>query len=75
MFPVVTSWEDFLNQIKEKNVKYIYYSYFEYSNRPQLRVLTEPKKVPPVLKLIHVQAIPGNSKQIPGFLYKVNLED
>ncbi len=75
MFPVVKSWDDFLNQIKEKNVKYIYYSYFEYSNRPQLRILTEPNKVPPQLKLIHIQAIPGNSKQVPGFLYKVEIED
>ncbi len=75
MFPVVKSWDDFINQIKEKNVKYVYYSYFEYSNRPQLRILTDPKKVPSQLKLIHIQAIPGNSKQVPGFLYKVEIED
>lgn len=71
MFPVVKSWQEFLDKIEEHNVKYVYYSYFEYSHRPQLRVLVEPKKVPPVLKLIHVQSIPGQPKQVPGFLYRV----
>lgn len=71
MFPVVKSWQEFLDKIKENNIKYVYYSYFEYNNRPQLRILTEPKKVPPQLKLIHIQKIPGQPKQVPGFLYRV----
>ena len=71
MFPVVKSWQEFLDKIKEHNVKYVYYSYFEYQNRPQLRILTEPNKVPAQLKLIHIQSIPGQPKQVPGFLYRV----
>jgi len=75
MFPVVESWEQFLQLIEEKNVKYVYYGGFEYQMRPQLRVLTTPEKVPPVLKLIRVQKIPGQPKSFPGFLYKVQLDN
>lgn len=74
MFPVVKSWDEFLNLIEEKNVKYVYYSGFEYQTRPQLKVLTTPEKVPPVLKLIRIQKIPGQPKAFPGFIYKVDLE-
>jgi hypothetical protein len=74
MFPVVKSWEEFLQLIEDKNVKYVYYGGFEYQTRPQLRILTTPEKVPPVLKLIRVQKIPGQPKAFPGFLYKVDLQ-
>lgn len=74
MFPVVKSWEEFLSKIKERNIKYIYYGNFEYGHRPQLRILTEPKKVPPPLEFIHMQNIPGQSRQVPGFVYRVNWE-
>ena len=73
MFPVVKSWDEFLNLIEEKNVKYVYYSGFEYQTRPQLQLLSTPEKVPPVLQLIRIQKIPGQPKAFPGFIYKVDL--
>lgn len=75
MFPVVESWEEFLKLIEDKNIKYVYYGGFEYQTRPQLRILTTPEKVPPVLKLIRVQQIPGQPRAVPGFIYKVELQN
>jgi len=63
-------WEKFHEKVKEKNVKYIYYGYWEYANRPQMRIFTKPKQVPKdKYRLVHYHNIPRT--QLKGFLYQV----
>lgn len=64
--PRISSNEEFISFLKDREVDYLYYSYIENQFRPELSQLLDPSKAPAILTPVyHVQ-------NPPHVLYRVN---